>query len=221
VVVIALSGWLFAGIAEDVIHRDPLVQVDLAVSHFLHVHTEPPFTVAMRVISLAGSTFLLVAGPALAIYLAWRRRWGNLILLTLAVGGGELVNMLLKWLFARPRPMWPHPLVILTSYSFPSGHAMQSVMFYGLLGYLVIPRIASWRTRVWTVVAGVVLVVLIGFSRLYLGVHYLSDVLAGYAAGVVWLAFSITGIETVRRYRQDRAHWRSTHDEEVISPTDT
>jgi undecaprenyl-diphosphatase len=208
VVVIALGGWLFGGIAEDIVHRDPLVQVDLAVSRFLHVHTEPPFTAAMRVISLAGSTFLLVAGPALAIYLAWRRRWGDLILLSLAVGGGELVNLLLKWLFARPRPMWPHPLVILTSHSFPSGHAMQSVMFYGLLGYLVIPQIGSWRGRVWTVVAGVMLVLLIGLSRLYLGVHYLSDVFAGYAAGVVWLAFTTAGVETVRRYRQD--HWHTS-----------
>jgi membrane-associated phospholipid phosphatase len=160
----------------------------------------------MRVISLAGSAFLLVAGPALALALAWRRRWRDLILLTLAVGGGKLVNLLLKLLFARPRPAWSHPLAMLTSASFPSGHAMQSVIFYGLLGYLVIPRIASWRARVWTVVAGVVLVLLIGLSRLYLGVHYLIDVLAGYAAGVVWLAFSITGVETVWRYRRDRAH---------------
>jgi membrane-associated phospholipid phosphatase len=83
---------------------------------------------------------------------------------------------------------------------------MQSVIFYGLLGYLAMQQIRTWRARVGTIVVEVVLVILIGFSRLYLGVHYLSDVLAGYAAGVVWLACTITGVETVRRYRWDHAH---------------
>ena len=205
-VLMVLAGWLFGGIAEDVVHQDPLVQLDLAVSEFLHAHTEPLCTAAMRAISLAGSTLLLVASLALAIALAWRRRWGDLILLVLAVGGGQLVNLFLKWLFAQPRPLWPHPLLTLTSSSFPSAHAMQSVIFYGLLGYLAMQQIRTWRARVGTIVAEVVLVLLIGFSRLYLGVHYLSDVLAGYAAGAVWLACTITGVETVRRYRWDHAH---------------
>ena len=182
------------------------MQLDRAVSEFLYAHTEPLFTAAMRAISLAGSTpFLLVASLALAIALAWRRRWGDLILLVLAVGGGQLVNLLLKWLFARPRPLWPHPLLTLTSSSFPSAHAMQSVIFYGLLGYLAMQQIRTWRGRVGTIVAEVVLVLLVGFSRLYLGVHYLSDVLAGYAAGALWLACTITGVEMVRRSRQDPA----------------
>jgi membrane-associated phospholipid phosphatase len=154
VVVMVLGGWLFGAIAEDVIHQDPLGQVDRVVSHFLSAHTELPFTTAMRVISLAGSTVLLVAGLALAIALAWRQWWRDLMLLVLAVGGGELVNLLLKLLFARPRPVWPHPLLILTSASFPSAHAMRSVIFYGFLGYLAMFWIGSWRGRVWTVVAG-------------------------------------------------------------------
>jgi len=201
VVVMVLGVWLFGAIAEDVVHQDPLVQVDRMVSHFLSAHTEPPFTAAMRVISLAGSTVLLVASLALAIALAWRQRWRDLILLVLAVGGGELVNRLLKLLFARPRPVWPHALLILTSASFPSAHAMRSVIFYGFLGYLAMCWIGSWRGRVWTVVAGGVLMLLMGFSRLSLGVHALSDVLAGYASGIVWLALTMTGVEAVRRYR--------------------
>jgi membrane protein DedA with SNARE-associated domain/membrane-associated phospholipid phosphatase len=201
VVVMVLGGWLFGAIAEDVVHQDPLGQVDRVVSHFLSAHTEPPFTAAMRVISLAGSTVLLVASLALAIALAWRQWWRDLILLVLAVGGGELVNLLLQLLFARPRPVWPHPLLMLTSASFPSAHAMRSVIFYGFLGYLAMFWIGSWRGRVWTVVAGGVLMLLIGFSRLSLGVHYLSDVLAGYASGIVWLALTMTGVEAVRRYR--------------------
>lgn len=76
------------------------------------------------------------------------------------------------------------------------------MIFYEFLEYLAMYWIGSWRGRVWTVVAGRVLMLLIGFSRLYLGVHYLSDVLAGYASGIVWLAFTMTGAEAVRRYRQ-------------------
>ncbi len=204
VVVMVLGGWLFGGIAEDVIHQDPLVQVDWAVSDWLSTHTEPPVTAAMWVLSRAGSPLLLVVSLVLALALAWRRWWGALCMLVLAVGGGELVSWLLQWLFAHPQPMMPHPFLTLMSYSFPNGYAMRSVLFYGLLGYLVLPWIGSWRGRVWTVVAGGVLVSLIGVSRLYLGVHYLSDVLAGYASGIVWLAFAITGVETVRRYRQHR-----------------
>jgi undecaprenyl-diphosphatase len=126
---------------------------------------------------------------------------GAVNLLVLAGGGGELVNLLLKLLFARPRPVWPYPLLMLTSGSFPSAHAMRSVIFYGFLGYLAMFWIGSWRGRVWTVVAGGVLMLLIGFSRLSLGVHALSDVLAGYASGIVWLALTMTGVEAVRRYR--------------------
>jgi hypothetical protein len=89
-VVMVLGGWLFGAIAEDVVHQDPLVQVDRVVSHFLSAHTEPPFTAAMRVISLAVSMVLLVASLALAIALAWRQWWRDLILLVLAVGGGAI-----------------------------------------------------------------------------------------------------------------------------------
>jgi undecaprenyl-diphosphatase len=129
----------------------------------------------MRVISLAGSLVLPVASLALATALGWRQRWRDLILLLLAVDSGELVTLLLKLLFARPRPVWPHPLPILTSASFSSAHAMRFVIFYGFLGYLAMCWIGSWRGRVWTVVAVGVLLRLIGFSRLSLGPISLSD----------------------------------------------
>ena len=143
VVLMVLGGWLFGAIAKDVVHQAPLGQVDRVVSQFLHAHTEPLFTAPMRTISRAGSPLLLVASLALAIALAWRQRWRDLILLVLAVGGGELVNLLLKLLFAQPRPVGPHPLLSLTSASFPSAHAMRSVIFYGCLGSLAMCWIGS------------------------------------------------------------------------------
>src|SRR5262249_29826249 len=104
VVLIVLGSWLFGAIAEDVVHGDPLVQIDQAVSQFLHAHAEPPFAAAMVAISLAGSYLIVGASLLIGGVLAWRRQWYDLSMLVLAVGGGELINLLLKALFARQRP---------------------------------------------------------------------------------------------------------------------
>jgi membrane-associated phospholipid phosphatase len=89
--------------------------------------------------------------------------------------------------------------VVETSYSFPSGHAMESFVAYGMLAYLAVLWLRTWEARVAVICGAALLVVLIGFSRMYLGVHYFSDVIAGYAAGGVWLSALITGAETMRR----------------------
>ncbi len=198
---IIAGAWLFGGITEDILHGDPLVQVDLTISQYLHAHTEPPFTVAMILVSLAGSELVFIASLALSAYYAWHRRWRECSLFVIAVGGGELLNLALKAFFARQRPLFTDPLFILTSYSFPSGHAMASMIFYGLVVYLIVKRPIAWRWRALATITGAVLILLIGFSRMYLGLHYLSDVLGGYAAGLVWLAFTITGVETFHRQR--------------------
>jgi membrane protein DedA with SNARE-associated domain/membrane-associated phospholipid phosphatase len=198
---IIAGAWLFGGITEDILHGDPLVQVDLAISQFLHAHSEPPFTVAMVIVSLAGSELILIASLALGVYFAWRRRWREFTLLVIGVGGGELLNLALKAFFARQRPTFTDPILTLTTYSFPSGHAMASMIFYSLLVYLIVKQAVSWRLRVLAVITGTVLILIIGFSRMYLGLHYLSDVLGGYAAGLVWLAFTIIGVETFHRSR--------------------
>ena len=90
-------------------------------------------------------------------------------------------------------------MLVETSYSFPSGHAMESFVAYGMLAYLAVLALKTWEARVAAVCGAALLVVLIGFSRMYLGVHYFSDVIAGYAAGGVWLSALITGAETIRR----------------------
>jgi membrane-associated phospholipid phosphatase len=115
------------------------------------------------------------------------------------VAGSALLNWLLKGLFQRPRPHFAHPLVVETSYSFPSGHAMESFVVYGMLAYLAVLWLRSWEARMAAVCGAALVVVLIGFSRMYLGVHYFSDVVAGYAAGGVWLSALMTGAETIRR----------------------
>jgi undecaprenyl-diphosphatase len=134
-----------------------------------------------------------------AAILARRRQWLYLWTWAAAVGGSALLNRLIKDLFARPRPFFEHPLLLETSYSFPSGHAMESFAVYGMLAYFAVLTLRSWRARTAVVIGVALLVILIGFSRMYLGVHYFSDVVAGYAAGGVWLSALITGAETIRR----------------------
>jgi undecaprenyl-diphosphatase len=194
--------WLFGGLAEDVVTRDPLVRIDGAVADYLHSSATPALTTFFLVVTTFGSIEVVaLLGILVAAFFAWRRRWLSLGTWLAAVGGSAVLNQLLKFLFARPRPVFEHPLVLETSYSFPSGHAMLSLVVYGMLAYFAVLALRTWRARTAVVLGSALVVVLIGFSRLYLGVHYLSDVVAGFAAGGVWLSALITGTETLRRVK--------------------
>jgi membrane protein DedA with SNARE-associated domain/membrane-associated phospholipid phosphatase len=196
--------WLFGGLAEDLLTGDPIVRFDRALDDYLHARATPPLTTFFLIVTALGSIEAMVLlGVVVAVFLAWRRRWVLLGSWLAAVAGSALLNQVLKGLFARPRPHFEHPLLVETSYSFPSGHAMEAFVVYGMLAYFTVLALRSWESRVAVIFGAALLVVLIGFSRMYLGVHYLSDVLAGYAAGGVWLSALITGAETIRRSKKE------------------
>jgi undecaprenyl-diphosphatase len=136
--------------------------------------------------------------------LAVRRSWLVLLGWVAAIAGAGVLDTLLKHIIQRPRPAYASAFLHDYSFSFPSGHAMGSLVAYGMLAYLIVIFWTSrWQTRVVVVSAIGVLILAIGVSRLYLGVHYFSDVIAGFAAGVLWLSACITGIEIVRRERTE------------------
>jgi undecaprenyl-diphosphatase len=196
--------WLFGGLAEDLLTGDPIVRFDRALDDYLHAHATPDLTTFFLIVTALGSIEVIVLlGVVEAAFLAWRRRWLFLGSWLAAVAGSAVLNQLLKGLFARPRPHFDHPLLVETSYSFPSGHAMESFVVYGMLAYFAVLALRTWESRVGVVLGAALLVVLIGFSRMYLGVHYFSDVIAGYAAGGVWLSALITGVETIRRSKKE------------------
>ncbi len=197
--------WTFAGIAEDVVHKDPLTVFDLSVLEWLRARRTPEMYSIARAISGFGSSYMLaLLGLSGVIVLVVKRQAVMLEGWVIALVGGSVLNQALKRIIERPRP--EHSTIV-ASWSFPSGHAMEALIGYGMLVYVLIvlfPRVHA--RHAWVIGAAVLLVLAIGFTRLYLGVHYFSDVIAGYAAGAVWLSACISGLEITRR-------WKAPHDD--------
>lgn len=191
---------LFANIAEDIVEGDTIVQVDTALANELHTSAAPGAIEFYRVMSFAGMEGVWVLSVAVGVLLVMRRLWRYLAVWGVALAGGLLLNMLVKSIFARPRPVFVDPIALEQSYSFPSGHAMLSFIAYGMLAYFLWRLLSNHHLlRIGVVWLAVMLVVLIGISRMVLGVHYLSDVLGGFSAGGLWLTACITANETIRR----------------------
>src|SRR5258707_9068545 len=205
--VVVICGWGFGEIAEDVSHGEPIVQVDRYVAVWFHQHASPIITQVARAISFFGSVgWLTAVSIGVALFLVLRRDWLNASLIALVMGGGGALNVVLKHFFHRERPVLENPLVTLSSYGFPSGHTMGATLLYGLLALLAARNLKTSNQRVASLVAACLIILLIGLTRIYLGAHFLSDVLGAIAAGAFWLAFCWTAVETLRRRR---AHGRN------------
>ena len=196
--------WLFGGITEDVIHHDPLTVLDLRVATWFRAHSTPSGYRIANAFSIVGSPVAMAAlAIAVALVLARRRWWITLAGWVAAFAGGAILDFALKAIIRRPRPTDAAALLHGESFSFPSGHAMGSLIGFGMLAYIVLAyRPAARRHGTLVIAAALALAFAIGLSRLYLGVHYFSDVVGGYAAGVVWLAACISGIEVALRQRK-------------------
>ena len=177
---------LFIALAVGVITGGTLVRVDQSAADALHTYASgvQSLTGFFGIVGFPGSLVALaLVGVLVAVVLLVQRSWLMLYAWLLAVVGGEALNLLLKDLFTRPRPHFEHPLTVETSYSFPSGQAMESLVVYGMLVYFAVLALRGWGKRAVAVGGAAVLVALIGFSRMYLGAHYVSDVAGGFAAG--------------------------------------
>jgi membrane-associated phospholipid phosphatase len=178
---------LFAALAGEV-REGETQHFDESIRFAVHRLASPPVTAIVIVATQLGSPAILLPGTLAAAYVFVRqKRVRGAILLLVTMVGATLLQSLLKLLFQRTRPVPFFGLPTPTSYSFPSGHALASFCFYGALAALVAGRIRARWLR-WTIrgVAGLV-IACVGFTRIYLGVHYASDVIAGYAAAFVWV----------------------------------
>ncbi len=171
--------------------------LDEAAFRFAEAHTSPGTTSFMRFITFfATFEFLLGAGLSLASYYLFirKRRWFSLKVVALALGG-TLLNQGLKFFFERPRPTTE-----IANFSFPSGHAMIGLTFYGVLIYLAWNHFKNKTIRY--VVCGflLLLILLISYSRVYLHVHYATDVIAGLAGGFFWLLIGLRVLSKIERF---------------------
>lgn len=195
VVLLIGAAWVFGGIAEDVVNGDPITVTDRNLAECLHRHVTPGMSAAMQVVTGFGAPRWVTAVTIVAgLVLGWKRSWHRLLALVLVVPGGMALLPLLKMAFHRSRPHFEDGLLSFQGYSFPSGHTMAATMLYGLLAVFVVTTFPSTGKRGCAVLGACGMVLLIGFSRLYLGAHYLSDVLGAMAAGLAWLAFSLTAL---------------------------
>jgi len=197
----ALALWIFLGITEDVLHNDPITQFDSTLLAWMQAHHGPAADQIFRALSALGSPLVMsVLAVGVAVFLVISKQGLLLEGWLLAFVGGFLLNNVLKNAIHRPRPQAAAGLY--QSWAFPSGHAMVSLIAYGMLTYVLIllgPR--SRRAHLAIVGCATLWVLSIGVSRLYLGAHYFSDVVGGYAAGMLWLSACISGLEVTRRWR--------------------
>ena len=201
-VVCIASLLVFAQLVDSVSENGFLVQFDVALANALHSVATSGSTAAFELISLFGGTILFGWSVVVGAIFAWRRQWLGLIMWAITIVGGELLNTVLKLFFARPRPTFATPLVIERFYSFPSGHAMMSFIAYGMLAYIICVLLKNNAQRLLVILATGFIIIAIGISRIALGVHYFSDVAAGYSVAALWL---FTCITTWRFIHQRRA----------------
>ncbi len=195
-----LCVYLLGHLVSEVIFEQD-VQFDTVFANEIHAAATPAATSFFRVVTMLGFEILWVIGIGVGVFFIWRRKWLRLGVWIAALVGGEILDLLLKNLFARPRPTFADPLATALFYSFPSGHATMSLITYGFLAYLFFVSLKHAALRVLISAALILLTLLIGFSRIYLGVHYVSDVLAGFAVGGLWLSFCITSMHLILQRR--------------------
>lgn len=189
---------LFAELAGEMLEQE-LGVFDAVIISLLEAIGSSTMDSVMFVITELGSVWflgLMSVGVLWVLGVRMRDKWGVLFFM-IAVGGGSLLTIVLKHFFGRERPSI-NETIDAVGYSFPSGHSMGSLIFYGFMIYLVIrTRQAPWLQ--WVSVFGLsLLIILIGISRIYLSAHFPSDVLAGYIAGTIWLLLSLVALEWIQ-----------------------
>ena len=183
---------IFSTLAWETLFRHTMGLFDDSFVWLIRYFANPVLDKIMIVISDIGfgTSYIVIVG-ATFLLLAYLKRWWEMGALTICLAGGAVLSFLLKNLFHRARPEL-FRVVQETGFSFPSGHALATMCFYGMAAFLIMRNISSWRGRLAVLTLTVILSIAIGISRIYLGVHYPTNVMAGYAAGSMWLVFCIS-----------------------------
>jgi len=193
------GGLVFGGLTLNLMNHGPLLDWDRSIANTLPAIAlkGPPFLQTfMDAGYYIGDQVIAVLSILLGLFLFFKRLWKELAMMVVGLVGASALFLFLSNLIARPRPMtqiW----IVLTIPGFPSGHAVTVVVFYGLMAYFLVPKIASAFWKVIVIAAAVLIMAFVGFSRIFTGGHYLTDILAGYAVGIAWSGIAYTLIEVL------------------------
>ena len=181
---------------------NPLAGPDHEVAGWFHAHLTRTFVTVLRTFTEFGSgEWIGVVLCALVVFFAWKRWWPSLVTLIVAVPGGMLLNEWMKVLVHRQRPFVDGPFVDWSGYSFASGHTIAATLLYGQLLLFVLPVLKARHWRLLCISSAASLVLLVGFSRIALGAHFLTDVLAAILFGIIWLMLCMVLGKPMQRSR--------------------
>jgi undecaprenyl-diphosphatase len=204
VVIAAIATWIFSELAERVMGGGTQAFDDMVLRWVATKHSPVMDRAMLEITALGTTTVVMMTVCVAALFLTLTRHQYSALLLLVATSGGSVLDWVLKLRFDRPRPhifTWGTQVAMS---SFPSGHAMSATIVYSTIAYLA----ARLQKRLWarwlTILLAVIVVLLIGSSRVYLGVHYPSDVLAGVIVGLAWAAFCMATLEAVQRFSERR-----------------
>ena len=176
-------------LAEELTAGDGMALLDHPVASFAAAHRDGILTQVMRTVStVGGPPVLTILAATVGLLLGiTRRSWEPVLVAGVTLTGTGVLTLVLKGVLGRPRPPLRDAVAVADGYAFPSGHAAAAAAGFGVLAYLIAARLRRWEAQlaVWT--AATVLTVLVGVSRVYLGVHWMTDVLGGWAFGILWL----------------------------------
>jgi membrane-associated phospholipid phosphatase len=179
---------------------NPLSGTDHGIATWFHAHLTRTFVTVLRAFTDFGSSeWIAVILSVLVMFFVWKRWWPSLITLIVAVPGGMLLNELVKVLVHRHRPIVDGPFVDWSGYSFASGHTIGATLLYGQLLLFVLPVLKARHWRIAAVSCAALLITLVGFSRIALGAHFLTDVLAAIVFGIIWLTLCLIVGKPIRR----------------------
>ena len=217
-VMLVLGGGVFCLLAISLQAQTSMLQTDTQLITSLHLIAlqSPPFVVTVMIFGYyVGEEVIVGIAVVLVIYFLHKRYWTELFMVVVTWGGKSALWVITSSYFARARPVFETPVWHqMTAPGFPSGHSFASVLCYGFLAYLLIPKMPSrfWKFVVFAL--ALLMILYVGFSRIFVGDHYPSDILAGYAIGVAWGGLAYTAIEILsqrRRQHENSAHPQSTN----------
>ena len=199
------SGMILSEIAENIVNSEPMVAVDYWFTHLLVQARTSRMSQFFYGVTWFGSVYATIGFALIgSAVLFWQQKRRNIVILWVLIVGIGLFVQVGKRTFVRERPLqvayYPE-----TGYSFPSGHSATAMTLYGMLGYWLVRGRRQIRNRLLVGLGAISLILIVGFSRIYLGVHFLSDVLGGYLLGICWLIVGIVLTEWQRSARRARS----------------